>query len=216
MNTPKVYAAIAQVLAGLASVGIGKNRSNEAQHYKFRGIDDVYNAIARELAKAQLVILPRCISREQVERQTSKGTALFYTTVMVEYDFISAEDGSKHTVGPFPGEAMDSADKSTNKAMSASYKYMAIETFAIPVNGDGGDADSQGHDVAGRTAAQTIALQELRDASLNGMKALETAWNGKPESMRDVLRPELLSLKKAAAESDKKATEKMATEKKAA
>ena len=41
------------------------------------------------------------------------------------------------------GEAMDSSDKATNKAMSAAYKYACIQTFSIPVTGEpDADADS--------------------------------------------------------------------------
>src|SRR5690606_19364534 len=45
------------------------------------------------------------------------------------------------------GEAMDSADKATNKAMSAAYKYAAFQTFCIPTEGDN-DADATTHEVA--------------------------------------------------------------------
>jgi len=83
------------------------------------------------LAEHGLVIIPRMISREVSERQSAKGGALFYTVVHAEFDFVSAKDGSKHTASTF-GEAMDSGDKSTNKAMSAAYKYVAFLTFAIP------------------------------------------------------------------------------------
>ena len=71
---------------------------------------------------------------------------LFYTAVEVEFDFVCVEDGSKHTVKTF-GEAMDSGDKSTNKAMSAAYKYAAFQAFAIPSEGDN-DADASTHEVA--------------------------------------------------------------------
>jgi hypothetical protein len=37
----KVYQAINKVQAALAVDGIGKDRSNQQQGYKFRGIDDV-------------------------------------------------------------------------------------------------------------------------------------------------------------------------------
>lgn len=140
-----VYQAINAVQADLAKEGIGKDRKNEQQGYKFRGIDDVYNALAPLLAKHQLCILPRCISRECLERTNAKGTALFYVTVEAEFDFVSAVDGSKHTVRTF-GEAMDSADKATNKAMSAAYKYAAFQAFAIPTEGDN-DADAHHHEV---------------------------------------------------------------------
>lgn len=43
---------------------------------------------------------------------------------------------------------MDSGDKASNKAMSAAYKYAAIQTFCIPTEGDN-DADSTTHEVRG-------------------------------------------------------------------
>lgn len=141
---PRVYGCIAAVSEEIAKTGIAKDRKNEQQHYKFRGIDDVYNALAPILAKHRLVILPRILSRECVERTTQKGGVLFYVTVEAEFDFVSAEDGSKVTVRTY-GEAMDSADKATNKAMSAAYKYAAFQTFCIPTEGDN-DADAKTHD----------------------------------------------------------------------
>lgn len=146
---PKVYAAIAAVTAAMSKDGISKDRRNAQQGYNFRGIDEVYNALSPMLAQHKLCILPRMLSRSQTERTTAKGGALFYTTVEAEFDFVSAEDGSVHVVRTF-GEAMDSADKSTNKAMSAAYKYAAMQTFCIPTEGDN-DADSTTHDV---TASQ--------------------------------------------------------------
>jgi hypothetical protein len=141
----KVYAAIAAVTAEMSKFGISKDRRNQQQGYSFRGIDDVYNALSPMLAEHKLCILPRIMSRELVERQTAKGGALFYVTVEAEFDFVSAEDGSKHTIRTF-GEAMDSADKATNKAMSAAYKYAAMQAFCIPTEGDN-DADGSTHEV---------------------------------------------------------------------
>jgi hypothetical protein len=140
-----VYKAINAVQADLAREGIGKDRSNQQQGYKFRGIDDVYNALSPLLAKHGLCVLPRCTSREVVERINAKGTALFYVTVCAEFDFVAAEDGSKHTVVTY-GEAMDSGDKATNKAMSAAYKYACMQAFSIPTEGDN-DADATTHEV---------------------------------------------------------------------
>jgi hypothetical protein len=49
------------------------------------------------------------------------------------------------------GEAMDSSDKATNKAMSAAYKYAALMTFAIPTEGDN-DADAHTPEVVAEPA----------------------------------------------------------------
>ncbi len=164
----RVYSAIAAVTADMAQEGIGKTRSNQQQGYKFRGIDDVYNALSPMLAKHNLCILPRILAREVVERTTAKGNAIFYTTVEAEFDFVSAEDGSSHTVKTF-GEAMDSADKSTNKAMSAAYKYAAMQAFCIPTEGDN-DADATTHEVA---AAPTV--KPITDAQRDLIQTLASA-----------------------------------------
>ena len=144
----KVYQAISAVMADLAVEGIGKDRKNEQQNYKFRGIDDVYNALSSTLAKNGLLMLPRVLSRDVVERVSAKGSVLFYVTVEAEFDLVASEDGSTHTIKTY-GEAMDSGDKATNKAMSAAYKYAAMQAFCIPTEGDN-DADATTHAVQPR------------------------------------------------------------------
>lgn len=151
-TVPKVYSAISAVMGKLSKEGISKAQKNTQQGYKFRGIDDVYNALAAHLAEAKLLILPRVLSRSVTERETAKGGVLFYVVLDVEFDFVSAEDGSKHII-KVPGEAMDSGDKATNKAMSAAYKYACMEAFCIPTEGDN-DADATTHeDIKHRSAS---------------------------------------------------------------
>ena len=160
-----VYAKIAAVQASLARTGIAKSRKNQQQGYQFRGIDEVYAALAPLLAEHGLCVLPRILSREVTERKTAKGSPLFYVAVEAEFDFVSADDGSAHTVRTF-GEAMDSADKATNKAMSAAYKYAALMAFAIPTEGDN-DADATTHEVAasGMPDAEWAKLVQLVEAT---------------------------------------------------
>lgn len=160
----KVYQAINAVQAALAQQGIAKDKRNtQGAGYNFRGIDDVYNALAPLLAENGLVVIPRVVSREQVERTSKQGGALFYTTVDVEFDFVSSEDGSKHTARTF-GEAMDSGDKATNKAMSAAFKYAMFQTFCIPTEAQDADADT--YEVEhGVTDEELAALQDRMDAN---------------------------------------------------
>jgi len=144
----KVYEKIAAITADLSKIGISKDSKNAQQGYAFRGIDQVYGALSPLLAKHGLCILPRVTDRQVAERQNRNGGTLFYTTLTVEFDFVASEDGSKHTIVTI-GEAMDSGDKSSNKAMSAAYKYAAFMTFCVPTEGDN-DADASTHEVAPR------------------------------------------------------------------
>jgi len=177
-ETKSVYTLISAVMKDLAESGIKKDHKNQQQGYKFRGIDDVYNSLSPIMSKHGLIILPRVLTRECVERTTKSGGALFYSFVEVEFDFVSAADGSMYTVKTF-GEAMDSADKSTNKAMSAAYKYACIQAFCIPTEGDN-DADATTHEVKGKDKPEpkTEATPEelaMRQRSVEISNALKNA-----------------------------------------
>lgn len=137
-KTAEVYGQIADVIGDLAEVGIGKEGRNQQQGFTYRGIDQFFNALAPVLAKRKLAFLPRVLSRTCEARTTKTGGALYCVVLEVEYDIVSVVDGSTHTVKVY-GEAMDLADKATNKAMSAAYKYAAMQAFCVPF--DPVDAD---------------------------------------------------------------------------
>lgn len=182
---PKVYAAIARVMADIGKAGISKDRKNQQQGYNFRGIDDVYNALSGFLSSAGLCILPRVLKREVTERATKAGGVLFYVVLDVEFDLVCAEDGSKHTVGVV-GEAMDSGDKATNKAMSAAFKYACMEVFCIPTEGDN-DADAKTHDVAAKEVPEDCWIV-LGEAAKLGEKELRKVWKDQiSEATREVI-----------------------------
>ncbi|EOI6481227.1 ERF family protein [Yersinia enterocolitica] len=186
METKLVYKAISAVAGELSEQGIKKEKKQGSQvTYAFRGIDAVYNALAPALVKHGLLILPRCTERTSCERVSKSGGALFYITVRAEFDFVSIEDGSIHTVVTY-GEAMDSGDKATNKAMSIAYKYAAFQAFCIPTEETAADPDAEIHHPAPRTPDQILAdftSQASNCQSLNELKGIYTpAWNAMANS----------------------------------
>lgn len=168
-----VYQAINQVTAAMAKEGLGKSRKNEQQNYKFRGIDDVYNALSAHLAEHKLCILPRVVERQAIERPTKTGGVSTYSILTIDFDLVSAVDGSTHTIRTM-GEAMDTADKSTNKAMSAAMKYACLIAFQIPTEGDN-DAD-----------AQTLETKLQASVDLGEWEKLATARLQSAETMGDL------------------------------
>lgn len=170
-----VYKAISAVAKDMAEVGISKDRENRQQGFSFRGIDQVYNALAPMLAKHGLVILPRITERTVTERTTQKGGVLFYVVVKAEFDFVATEDGSKHTVVTY-GEAMDSGDKATNKAMSIAYKYAAFQTFCIPTEQTAMDADAEIHHVQPAAADKILAEFTQYASTENDSKKLQERY----------------------------------------
>lgn len=207
MTEKKVYAAISAVAKDMATTGISKDRKNAQQGFNFRGIDQVYNALAPALVNHGLLILPRITERTVTERTTQKGGVLFYVVVKADFDFVSTEDGSIHTVTTY-GEAMDSGDKATNKAMSIAYKYAAFQAFCIPTEETAIDADAEVHHVNPADADQILSEFTQYASSENDSTKLKEAYaatwnrlNGFPDHQakcKDVSGIRIRELKQAA------------------
>lgn len=125
---PKIYGAIAGVIEDIGHVG--KDNVNVQQHYKFRSIDDVYNALNPALAKNKLFIVPDILERDVETIVTKTNTKMFHVVCRIRFTLF-AEDGSRVS-SVIIGEAMDTADKATNKAMAIAYKYLCFQIFCIP------------------------------------------------------------------------------------
>ena len=62
IENPKIYAAIAGVIADCGHVG--KDKVNKQQGFKYRSVDDVFNALHPALAKNKVVIVPTVLERK--------------------------------------------------------------------------------------------------------------------------------------------------------
>jgi hypothetical protein len=173
-----IYAAMAKVMGEIGAVA--KDRKNPQQGYAFRGIDDLYNAAQPAMVKHGVFCAPTVTERIREERQGKSGGTLFYTTLTVRHRFY-ASDGSFVDVVTV-GEAMDSGDKSTNKAMSAAMKYALIEVFAVPTEEDN-DTENQTHEAAprngqsnghnGHSNGHTEAAQRAKEQEVKAALARE-------------------------------------------
>lgn len=141
LSVPAVYGAIAGVMEDIGRIGISKSGRNQQQGFQFRGIDQVYAALNPILVKHKLMILPRAQDAVREHLTTAKGGHMNSVVMPVEFDLVCSLDGSKHTIRTI-GEAMDSGDKASNKAMSAALKYAALQAFMIPIVG-APDADEE-------------------------------------------------------------------------
>lgn len=132
MEEKTIYKNIIACLKDIKA--IGKNSKNKIQGFMYRGIDDVMNELNPILSKNNVFIVPTILESTREEKLTAKGGTLIYTLLKVKYTFY-AEDGSNIECIVI-GEAMDSGDKSTNKAMSIAMKYALFQVFCIPTEDD--------------------------------------------------------------------------------
>lgn len=140
MEQPKIYSALAAIMADVDAIGKGKK--NAQQGFAYRGIDDVYNAVHAIFARHGVVCVPRVIERHREERTTAKGSTIMHTIARVAYTFYAPDGSSVESI--VDGEGMDSADKSTSKALAIAHKYCLFQLLLIPTE-DIVDPDGEAH-----------------------------------------------------------------------
>ena len=124
----EIYQAIIGVMSDIGAIGKGKY--NSQQGFKYRGVDDVMNALQPSMVKHELFVAPEIIDQKREERQTKNKGNLIYSVCTVRYTFYANDGSSVQCV--VIGEGMDSGDKATNKAMSVAFKYACFQVFCIP------------------------------------------------------------------------------------
>jgi len=132
METPKIYSAIIDAMGQISAVS--KSRTNGTQGFAYRGIDDVMNELHGILAKSRIFIVPTVLAEERTTGTTSRGGTMFYTRLKIKFTFY-ADDGS-NVESVVIGEAMDTGDKASNKALSIGLKYALLQVFCIPTEDD--------------------------------------------------------------------------------
>ena len=137
---PKIYAAILGVMNEVGAVSKEKTCKSNFGSYKFRGIDDVMNALHPAMVKNRVFAIPEILEMTREVKTSAKGTPMTSSICKIRYDFFT-DDGSKVSCTVI-GEGMDTGDKATNKAMSIAFKYACFQTFCIPTE-DMDDPDAE-------------------------------------------------------------------------
>jgi hypothetical protein len=138
-NTGQIYNLIPKIMGDIGHIGKDKTAKAEKFSYKFRGIEDVYNAVGPVLVKHGVFIIPS-VKSLSVKQVTTYGNKSATQIVMeVAYRFY-APDGS-FVEAITVGESMDTSDKAANKAMSDAMKYAVWQTFCIPTLAVDSEAD---------------------------------------------------------------------------
>ncbi len=147
-TAPKIHACMCKIM--LAVDPIAKNKQGHG--YKFRGIDDVYIALQHVMAQNGVHATSEILDHRREERSNKTGTTLLYSIITIRWTFWCAEDGS-FVKSDTVGEAFDSSDKASNKAMSAADKYALLQAFKIPTD-EPKDTEEDNHD-AGKQVSKS-------------------------------------------------------------
>jgi hypothetical protein len=133
----KIHEALAKVMTEVGAVG--KNDRNGQQGWSFRGVDAVVNAVAPAMKKHGVIVLPRVTNHDVSLISVSGGKQMRSVVVTVRYTFIGPSGDQLEAVSV--GEAFDSGDKATAKAMSVALRTCLLQALLLPTDEPDPDHD---------------------------------------------------------------------------
>jgi len=167
-----VYLCVNDVMNDVGAVGKDGEVTSGPARYKFRGIDAVVKAVGPALRAHGVICSPMVESYEYATVEVgSQRSRMASVRVTVRYRWFGPDGDSFDSVSV--GEAFDSGDKATAKAMSVAFRTMLLQTLAIPT--DEPDPDETTYERAGVivTDAEWLASARRRLTEALGLAALE-------------------------------------------
>lgn len=132
---PMIYSSMAKILAEVDSVSKGKTSVGKFS-FKYRGIDDVMNALHSAFA-AHCVFMTQEILEHSTEVIEDRG---LHHIAKYRFTFWAIDGSSISCITG--GECIESGDKGLGKTASYALKTCLLQTFLIPTEDDSKDPDS--------------------------------------------------------------------------
>ena len=166
MSKPALYKKISAVMQDISY--LSKDDKVEFNNTKYKAISEekVTSSVRESLIRHGLVILPV----KQAHKR--EGTL---TTVDTEYKIVDIDTGDFEIIVS-SGTGVDTQDKGVGKAMTYSYKYLLLRSFAIPTGEDPDKISSAELDAKAKEEekkeipASLKAKYQLLKGSLDGME----------------------------------------------
>lgn len=133
--------------------------------YKAISEEKVTTAVRKELVKQGIVILPVKQDSDNKELIRTEKSVNMLSSVHVRYRIQNIDDVNDFVEVESNGTGVDTQDKGVGKAMTYSYKYMLLRTFAIPTGEDPDKISSAETDEKIKTEIESkkIISQKLQD-----------------------------------------------------
>ncbi len=137
VKAPGVYAKFSKTMGEIGSVDKNGVMTINNKDIAYVTHDEIMNAATRAMVANGLAISDMRVSDYRNDRiyetelQNGYIKRTFFVDLMLEFDIVDTDTGEKIHVGPIPGCASDSNDKSAYKALSNAKKYAFMLAFGI-------------------------------------------------------------------------------------
>lgn len=122
-----IYQKMLAVMSAIEYLNKDDHVKYRETNYKAMSEEKVTSVVRKELIKQGLVVFP-------IKQDVVKDGNI--TTTNTTYRMVNTEDPTEYVDLASSGQGADTQDKGVGKAMTYSFKYMLLRTFAIPTGED--------------------------------------------------------------------------------
>lgn len=122
-----IYEKMLEVMKNIEYLNKDDRVEYKSTKYRAMSEEKVTTTVRKELIKQGLVVFP-------IEQSVSQNGTI--TTTNTVYKMVNTENPEEFVILASSGQGADTQDKGVGKAMTYSFKYMLLRTFAIPTGED--------------------------------------------------------------------------------
>ena len=147
-----IYQKILEVMKNIEYLSKDDAVAFGTTKYRAMSEEKVTMTVRKELIKQGLVVFP-------VEQTVEKDGHI--TTTNTKYKMVNTENPEEFVILASSGQGSDTQDKGVGKAMTYSFKYMLLRTFAIPTGEDPDKVASEQIDYEEALVKKKATLKKL-------------------------------------------------------
>ena len=172
-----IYQKMLEVMKNIEYLNKDDAVSYGSTKYRAMSEEKVTMTVRKELIKQGLVVFP-------IEQSVTKDGNL--TTTNTTYKMVNVEKPDEFVLLASSGQGADTQDKGVGKAMTYSFKYMLLRTFAIPTGEDPDKVSSDQLDDDAAIAEIKKLIEETETDTEKFLFAMSSKFGRKLKSVDDM------------------------------
>ena len=172
-----IYQKMLEVMKNIEYLNKDDAVSYGSTKYRAMSEEKVTMTVRKELIKQGLVVFP-------IEQSVTKDGNL--TTTNTTYKMVNVEKPDEFVLLASSGQGADTQDKGVGKAMTYSFKYMLLRTFAIPTGEDPDKVSSDQLDDDAAIAEIKKLIEETETDTEKFLFAMSSKFGRKIKSVDDM------------------------------
>lgn len=172
-----IYEKMLEVMKSIEYLNKDDRVEYKSTKYRAMSEEKVTTTVRKELIKQGLVVFP-------IEQSVSQNGTI--TTTNTVYKMVNTENPEEFVMLASSGQGADTQDKGVGKAMTYSFKYMLLRTFAIPTGEDPDKVSSDQLDDDAAIAEIKKLIEETETDTEKFLFAMSNKFGRKVKSVDDM------------------------------